>query len=292
MIGFPFEVGIVHAMAFPETLAGEGPILETARTIIEDEFFDAIEVSWVKDNDIRRQLASLLRDSAAHVVFCGGIPILRLNLDLNSLDVPTRKDAVASTRRLIDEATSIGAKTFVLCSGPDPGAAMRENAKLALTDSLREIAEYAGDEMLVSLEAFDREVDKKLLVGPTAEAVDLVVSVRKEFKNVGLTLDLSHFPLLGERASVSLVQAKDTLVHAHIGNCLPNADSHPKFGAQNSCNGVDEVREFVQTLRSIDYFDRRPAIVSFEVRPAPGESPGAVIAGSKRILMKAVRGLI
>jgi len=43
------HVGMVHPVVFPETLKGQGPVVETARKIIEDDFFGAIEISWIKD---------------------------------------------------------------------------------------------------------------------------------------------------------------------------------------------------------------------------------------------------
>jgi sugar phosphate isomerase/epimerase len=278
-------------MAFPEISEGEGPVLETARAIAEDEFFDVLEVSSVKDPSVRRELASLMETSGMIPVFCAGGNIIRRNADLNALQSSDRKEAMAFVKQLLDEATSLEAKTFVLCSGPDPGKARREAAMSALASSLIEISDYAGKEMMISLESFDREVDKRRLVGPTSEAVDLILRVRRDSTNVGLTMDLSHLPLLGERASISLKKAKKVLDHTHIGNCLPRADAHPRFGAPNGCNGAREVKEFIQTLASIGYLKKYPAIVSFEVKPAPAESPEAVIAGSKRVLKAAMRGL-
>ena len=34
--------GIVHFMAFPATMKGEGPILETCRQVLTDDFFEVI----------------------------------------------------------------------------------------------------------------------------------------------------------------------------------------------------------------------------------------------------------
>ena len=48
--------GIVHFMAFPETIKGEGPILETCRQILADDYFGVIEISWIKDPAVRAQV--------------------------------------------------------------------------------------------------------------------------------------------------------------------------------------------------------------------------------------------
>lgn len=70
------HVGIVRPAVFPETFEGGGPIVETARTIIEDHFFGAIEITWVKDRNEREKLAGLLESSHMDVVFLAGIPVL------------------------------------------------------------------------------------------------------------------------------------------------------------------------------------------------------------------------
>ena len=44
------RVGLIHFMAYPDTMAGEGPILETIRKIAVDDYFNAIEITWIKDD--------------------------------------------------------------------------------------------------------------------------------------------------------------------------------------------------------------------------------------------------
>ncbi|HYA21982.1 MAG TPA: TIM barrel protein [Thermoproteota archaeon] len=291
MSKYPFKVGIVHFMAFPETLDGSGPIPETVQVIVDDDFFDLIEISSVKSASVRRTLSSILSSSGKGVVFCGGGNLIRGKVDLNSLDSSVRKKAVLSAEDLVDEALAYGAKTFVLCSGPDSGPPQRREAKSALIASLSEICDHAGRRTMVSLESFDRDVDKKRLIGPTREAVELVLETRQRVSNIGLTVDLSHLPLLNEKPSYSLGEAKEVLVHSHIGNCMPNADSHPRFGFPGGCNGLNELKEFLQALKSIGYFSRPDPIVSFEVKPTPEEDPKTVIAESKAVLDEAVRAI-
>ena len=43
------HLGIVHFKAFPQVVNGEGPVIETMRKIVEDDFWTAIEVGWIKD---------------------------------------------------------------------------------------------------------------------------------------------------------------------------------------------------------------------------------------------------
>ncbi len=53
-----------------------------------------------------------------------------------------------------------------------------------------------GTELKASLKNFDREHDKRLLVGPTEDAKEVVGKVKEDCENIGLTIDLNHLPLL------------------------------------------------------------------------------------------------
>lgn len=64
------KVGIIHFMAYPQVMRGEGPILETLRRIAEDDYFSAVEVTWMRDLDVRRQARDLLE--AAHMIVAYG----------------------------------------------------------------------------------------------------------------------------------------------------------------------------------------------------------------------------
>ena len=297
------HLGIVHPMIFPETLRGEGPVLETVGKIVNDEFFGAIEVSWVKDSATRVKLAKLLELSSLDIVYCGGPPILIQKLDMNSLDSATRKAAVEGVKKLVDEAYTLGAKILVVCSGPDVAEDKRAKAKDLLVESLKEVCRYAqqkaGDYTLfISLENFDREIDKKLLIGPTAEAAEIAKAVKKECKNFGLTVDLSHLPLLKETPEEMISSAREHLEHVHIGNCVMRykthplyGDQHPYIGMEGGEIGINELTSFLRALKDSGYFSKktvtRMPVVSFEVKPARGETSELIIAGSKRVFIDA-----
>jgi len=50
------QLGIVHFMLYPQVIKGEGPIVETARVIAEDDFFEVIEVGPIKDQGVWAEL--------------------------------------------------------------------------------------------------------------------------------------------------------------------------------------------------------------------------------------------
>src|SRR5438270_11177381 len=56
------RLGIVHFMAFPSVLRGEGPFVDTLRQIAQDEFFTAVETGWVHSDAERAAGGALLRE--------------------------------------------------------------------------------------------------------------------------------------------------------------------------------------------------------------------------------------
>jgi sugar phosphate isomerase/epimerase len=296
------HVGIIHPMAFPEVMTGEGPILETLRQLAQDEFFQAIEVSWIKDSKVRAEAKAILAQSGVEVIFVGQLPLLQQKLNLNALEEKARQAAIAQCCQLVDQAYELGAAMMGLVSGPDPGEAERPRATELLIDSLKQICRYAQEKaetqmLAIALENFDRKIDKKALIGPTADAVLVAEAVKAEYSNFGLTVDLSHQPLLGEKAAEMVVTAIDHLILVHIGNCVtdPSApaygDQHPRFGWPGGVNGVEQVRLFLEACYYAGYFKKScptlMPVISFEVKPQPGEESSLIIANAKRILQEA-----
>jgi len=292
------KVGIVHCMAYPQTLRGEGPIIETLERIASDEFFDAIEVTWIKDPGVRKEAASLLKSSGMTVCFAGQPPLLLSKLSLNDFEEEGRRKAVGLCKELVDMASELEAIRIAVLSGPDPGDGVRGEAKSLLIDSLIELCEYAGEKGLeVCLEAFDRDIAKRSLIGPSREAVEVAKAVRSRCSNFGLMIDLSHLPLLGESPIEAASIVKGYLIAAHMGNCVlkdPShpayGDEHPRFGIEGGEVGARELADFLSSLMAIGFLERsiRP-VVSFEVKPLPGESSEVVIANAKRTLLQAWR---
>lgn len=313
------KLGIIHFMVYPETLKGEGPIIETLLKIVEDDFFEAVEVSWMKDENVKKQAKEILAASQMAVGFGAQPPLLVNKLDLNSLDDKERQKAVDAVKQCIDDAYFLGAQGLGFLTGPDPGIDKRSAAKQALLDSVKQLCAYAEcrGNLKIHLETFDREVDKKCLIGPSLEAREFTKEVKKQYGNFGLMLDLSHFPIQFdtnpeytqpwkpdnlsnfpikyETTKEALLNTIGYVTHLHIGNCVfrdkthpAYGDQHPRFGIEGGENDVEEVREFLAALFEIGYLggQERP-IISFEVKPQHGETSGLVIANAKRTFIRA-----
>jgi len=285
--------GVVHFMLFPECMAGEGPIVETFARLASDPDLDVVEVGRIKQRSVRRQVGQIARSANLEIACAAQPRLLAERLNLGSTSQSERQAAVKAVCEEMEAAVELGAKTLALLSGPDPGPAQRDEAKRRLVQSLQEICDKASQAgMQVLLEPFDRDVDKKALIGPTAEAVE--ISSRLERTNFGLLLDLSHLPLLGERPLRALPLARECLRHVHVGNCVLEAenelygDQHPPFGWPGGANGLAELAEFLRVLVDIGFFSSRSRpVVSFEIKPAPGQSPELALAGAKRLLRAA-----
>jgi hypothetical protein len=63
------DLGVVQYVSFPQVMAGTGPVVETIERVLADEFFSAIEITYIEDTRIKRQVADLLSYSGMRVVF-------------------------------------------------------------------------------------------------------------------------------------------------------------------------------------------------------------------------------
>ena len=289
--------GIIHFMAYPSTMKGEGPILETLEKLAVDDFFTAVEITWIKDPELRKKAKALLKDSHLKVYYGAQPRLLTTGLNLNSFDTEERSRAVATLKEGVEEAIELGAEGFAFLSGKDVPADRRAEALELLVDSIKQVCAHAQNldpKLPVILEVFDCDIDKCSLVGPVGVALEVAEKVTAEYGNFGLMVDLSHLPLLGETPREAILPVKDYLRHIHIGNAVLDknhpayGDSHPCFGLEGGENDVEELVEFLQVLLEIGYLDGKEAkTVSFEVKPLEGQSPEVVVANAKRVLRRA-----
>jgi sugar phosphate isomerase/epimerase len=298
------DFGVIHPLIYLECRGGEGPILETLPTIINDTDFGAIEIAPIKNPEVRQKARALLAQSQLQVVYLPVLPILLEKLEPGSADPVRRNVAVERLKVLIDEAIDFGC-VMAMVQGPlDPGPDEREATTERVVQDLQELCDYASARsrtrlLYLTFENFDRDIEKKRLIGPTAEAAALAEAVGRD--NFGLTIDLSHLPLLNESAAYALQTAAPYLIHAHIGNCVIDhpesplyGDFHPRFGHPLGRNDLPEVVDYLRQLDAVQYWTRARTrlgitpILSMELRPVPGEDdPEAVLANGKRTLIRA-----
>jgi sugar phosphate isomerase/epimerase len=276
------RVGILQPAAFPGS-----PTLLALRRIASDRFFGAVETTSAGPT-AAHPAAELLGVAGLEVDVDAAAALHARGASLCSLDHSARLAAMDLVRAAVDEAHLLGAIRLNLISGHDPGAADRADACSALVDSILELYEAAGS-LELGLKMADRAVDKRFLIGPTHDGVDVARRVRARRPGFGLVLNLAHLPLLGEDPATAVRDAAPYLARVHIGNCIKaHGDTHPRFAVAGGENGVAELGCFLRALIEVGYLARGSQnVVAFEVRPGAGDDPLDVIAESKRTLCEA-----
>jgi sugar phosphate isomerase/epimerase len=274
--------------------------LDSVKRLAKDDFFSVLEIVWLKDANLRRTVREIAESAHVTLTYGAQPALLTQKLDLSSPDDSSRKQAVDQMKSCIDEAVEIGAERMSLLSGFYRGQQQLEESMRLLVDSLNEVCAYGEqNSMPITLEAFDREVEKKCLIGPAKDAAELARTIRRSHPDFGIMYDMAHGPLLNETARYGLNLLKRYLVHVHLGNCVKGdsahpafGDKHPRFGVRGGEHDVHELVKFIKILFDIGYIRRNPGkgrlpIVGFEVKPMPGEDPDTVIAGTKRVWRQA-----
>ncbi len=290
------KVGILHFMIFPEVSKGDGPIVETMRKIVLDDFFDAVEITTINDPAVLQQVARMTGDGHMDVAFGAQPRLLGGGFNVNDLDEAKRTAAVDNLKEGIDQAYALGAKAFGYLSGRYEEAT-KEQAFAQLVRSTGELCAYArgkGD-MKIALEVFDYDIDKKVLIGPAPITKRFAEAVCPANSNFGLLVDLSHIPIIHETVEESVLPVKDYIIHAHMGNavikdpgCAAYGDMHPRFGFPNGENDVAELAHYLRVLLDIGFLNKEnPPFVSFEIKPWGDEDSEIVIANAKRTLNRA-----
>jgi hypothetical protein len=77
------KVGLIHFMAYPETMKGEGLIVESIRKIACDTYFNAIEISWIKEAKTKDEVKKILAASHMTVAYGGQPRLLTTGLNIN-----------------------------------------------------------------------------------------------------------------------------------------------------------------------------------------------------------------
>lgn len=296
------DFGLVHPLAFLACRTGEGPIIESLQKIVEDEGFGAVEIAPPKDPAIRKQARELLSAAKVRVVYLPVLPILLEDLGIGSADADKRTAGMTRLRLLLDEAIEFDAPMAMIMAPRDVPETERPAALERFQQDVRDLCDYADAKstrtrLHITLENFDRDVEKKRLIGPSVEAAAFADAVNRA--NFGLTIDLSHLPLLRETPEQALRAAGRHLIHAHIGNCVIGdaksklyGDFHPRFGHPEGVNDLPEVIEFLRQLNAVDFYSKVKArlgstpILSMEIRQSD-ESSEAVIANGKRTFARA-----
>jgi len=299
-----FDFGTVIAAVFPEMTDGSGPIIQNLDFVLGSGLFTLVETTYRNDERSYLDLKNYLSQKGLRTIYLAPFIVYQKKLDPNSPDETERQKAVAVLKEFVDRAYFLRAEKLLICSGPDPGPGEREKAKKQLVKSLNELLDHAekvqSDYLLeLIFEHYDRDLHMKRLLGPTAETVEVLSMVRRNYGNISLIFDQSHIRLLGESQKESLLLAKDCLGHVHLANCLIKdrshpqwGDAHPVFDLEGSEMGTGDIVDMLTSLFKIGYLRKEPTgklpTVSLEVKPPlPGGDRQATFEASCNTFLEA-----
>jgi sugar phosphate isomerase/epimerase len=299
------HLGVVHSMLYPG-LTDEEAIVKSFEALALDPYLDVIEVQRREQPGLHVRLRALAEATGVKLVMAAQPGLLARKLSLNDPDEAGRQAAVEEVKRAVDAAYELGARLCVVLSGPRPPREEEVEPQLErLAQSCTELCRYSLAKaqerdyvVWLSLEQFDATIDKRCLIGPSSLAAELARRVREEVANFGLTVDLSHVPLLEEPPEELVGILAPYLIHVHVGNALRRneqdpayGDKHPRFGYPDSEHDWPQLRDFLAVLTYAGYFEAEvpteKPIVSFEVQPFKPETSEQVWAHSKRTWLRA-----
>ena len=215
-----FNVGTILWMSYPPATYGQSVegYKDSLLKVLKDDYFNAIEITQIKDDGLREEVKQLLGQS--HVKICYGAQprLLSTGLNPNDLDEEGRLKAEKTLLEGIDEAEYLGAKGIAFLAGKWQEET-REQAYQQLYKTTVHICKYAESKgMYVNLEVFDYDVDKAALIGPAPLAARFAADVRCQCSNFGLLVDLSHFPTTYETSKFVIQTLRPYIKHLHFGN--------------------------------------------------------------------------
>ena len=177
--------------------------------------------------------------------------------DLCAVSNTKRQNAIDAGRRCIDAALEAGAQRVVISGGRYPDTAEDENlAWEALADSICFLMEHSKEQIAISLEPGDRDIEAMQLLGPTKDSLLIAKLIKEKYKMFWLTMDTSHIAQLGEDPRTSLTIAAPYFDHVHIANCILDptsalyGDKHPSFDTDNVVYSRTQLKQLTQTIIS------------------------------------------
>ena len=286
-----FHVGTIQWMTHPPV---KHELLASIYALATDEFFTAVEITKIADDETREKAKRMLEQSHMKVCYGAQPRLLGPGLNPNDIDEEGRKKAEATLMEAIDEAEYMGAGGIAFLAGKW-AEETKDEAYSQLLKTTRNLCSYAATKnMMVELEVFDFDMDKAALIGPAPYAARFAADMRTTHNNFGLLVDLSHFPTTYETSKFVIQTLRPYITHLHFGNavvkegCEAYGDKHPRFGFPNSANDVEELADFFRVLKQEGFFDaKNPYVLSMEVKPWKDEDSAIILANTKRVINRA-----
>jgi sugar phosphate isomerase/epimerase len=286
-IGDYVKFGISPNMLFPRASYDELEHLAAFETCCKFSEYESFETFLPHNEKIRKLEIQKMREHNKVLHYNSPIEF-QLDGEFNpASDNPKyRANALELAKTHINYAAEADSKLMVFTACPDKGPEKRSMIMERYKEYFLEAANYARQfDITIAVEPIEREVFKKLILGPTSECADFIKEMQKKGAiNTKLIIDSAHLPLMEETFESALAYTLEAgLAHIHLGDAVNDSNSkyyghtHPPIGIHGGVFDVEEVSEQLLQLFQVGYISSAPSkarpTISLEMCPYPGVSP-------------------
>lgn len=278
----------------------EKRMIEVLQKAASFDFYRNVELPSFRSAENRKYVRNFLKDHGINATTFVTPYVKERKLALCDTDEGGRKAAIALVKVHAEMAAESGFTNFGVPSGDDPGDAAREQAKEAMAESMRELAEFVGKlGMNLTIEPLDRYVYKKQLIGPMPETCEWFAPIHADCPNTFIHWDSAHEALGGIDLMESLECARPFLGQFHLCDAITD-QKHPMFGDLHMCparapewktEGFMTPEAGAEILKNVASFDKPEGMpqvyVAVEALGHPGDDLWLLEANCRAYLTKA-----
>ncbi len=291
-------LGVNHMFLYPDSIVNPKAHLESLKKLASNDLVDALDC-WMWRGETSREEKKILLDSGKVINYNIGDRFGEGTALPASKNKADREHAYDLMMREIGYALELNSKKIIFGSGPDDPAD-REGAKERFGELILRVASQLPDDVALSFEPTDRDVDKFFLFGPLDETVDFIHFIRQNgFERIGLLLDMCHVPIIHESLESALQKGGEVLNHVHLGNSVIKNPTDPFYGDKHTAwsyaGGEYTERDavhFIHLLKDSGYLNNDRATVSFEMRPYEGMNSEESLAKFVSVWKEATGGSV
>jgi hydroxypyruvate isomerase len=269
-------------------------VADAVERVASDGFYGGVEIVDVTDAAERKRVGQIVRQSGLRLTHWMSRVLNTEGLNLSAIDQRLRARSVARLKEHMGQAAECGATSFAVLSGPDPGPSLRSQATEQLFASLCELAEALTDHgaMNLVIEPLDRGAHKNGLLGPTAEAVDLMTRVSMKHPRVGIAWDTAHVALCNEDLVESVQRSAPYMLQVHLSNAILDradpgfGDHHMVFGSKGFLS-VRAIADLFAAFERCGLFTPPRLTVAVEIRGNREEDPWITERRGRAVLLDA-----
>ena len=272
----------VHLDSTHFSLIGKkGAFANAVQRVVAEGYYRGVELPVIEDFDERRRICELLTPAGFRAVMWFAGKMNDAGLSLSSPNAALRRKTLDTFEYWLETAAQCGITHAAIVSDPDPGQSQREQSKQYLVEGLGELCELAAARsMAVCFEPLDRGAHKNGLLGPTADALEIMKQVRQDHSNIAFSLDTAHVALTGESFLDALDLACRYVGQIHFANAILDK-RHPGFGDYHMPLGepgfltTQRIAEILQKICELWQSSTNKPFVSVETRTPENEDPWA-----------------